>query len=115
MDSKTKNTIAWIVTALIAFIIGTAGISKLIGVEDIVQNFQKWGYSDIFRYAIGGFQIAGAIGLFIPSVRKLAAMGIIGLMIGAIYTHVSNGEPLSLNGAAVGVIALCGLFFWLRK
>lgn len=115
MNANTKNIIAWVVTAAIAFMIGSAGVMKLMGVEDLVQNFQKWGYSDIFRYAIGGFEVAGVIGLFIPSVRKLAAMGIIGLMIGAVYTHMSNGEPFSANGAAIIVMALCGLFIWLRK
>jgi putative oxidoreductase len=55
--------------------------------------FAHWGYSDAFAIFIGIAEIGGAIGLWIPKVARLAAIGLAIVMAGAIYTHLHNGEP----------------------
>ncbi len=115
MEAKTKNTIATVLSAIVALGFLFFGGTKLIGHEMIVENFKKWGLSDMFRYAIGGLEIAGAIGLFIPGLRRWAALGLMGLMIGAIYTHMSNGEGVAGSGMAIVMFFLAGAVYLLRR
>lgn len=109
---KAKNTIGWIIAILLSLAFLMAGISKLTGQEQFVQNFGKWGFSMAFMYFIGGCEIIGAIGLMVKKVRALAALGLILLMLGAIGTHIVNSEafipPLIL-------LVLLGTLVWLRK
>lgn len=105
MNPKTKNTIAWSATILMGLMFLGSGGMKLLGSEDIVKQFTAWGYPKWFPTVIGGLELAGAIGLFIPKLRSLAIYGLIGLMVGAIYTHVvKEGIPLNSVGAVVGVL-----------
>ncbi len=115
MEAKTKNTIATVLSALVALGFLFFGGTKLIGHEMIVENFKKWNYPDAFRYLIGGLEIAGAIGLFIPSLRRWAALGLMGLMLGAIYTHLSNGDGIAGSGMAIVMFVLAGAVYLLRR
>ena len=115
MEAKTKNTIATVLSALVALGFLFFGGTKLMGNEMIVENFRKWGLSDTFRYLIGGLEIAGAIGLFIPGLRKWAALGLMGLMMGAIYTHMSNGDGIAGSGMALAMFTLAGVVYLLRR
>ena len=92
-----------------------AGIVKLIAHESQVISFARWGYPDWFMYLIGGLEVAGVIGLFIPKLRSLAIFGIIGIMLGAMYTHiVVDNMPTHLGGSiAVTIIGIAILV--LRK
>jgi uncharacterized membrane protein YphA (DoxX/SURF4 family) len=51
------------------------------------------GYSHAFAYFLGIAEIAGAAALWIQKFSRLAAAGLIVIMIGAIYTFLHNGEP----------------------
>ena len=57
------------------------------------HNFAQWGYSDSFAIFIGVAELCGAIGLWIPKVARLAAVGLSIIMIGAAYTQMHAGEP----------------------
>jgi len=57
------------------------------------HGFAQWGYSDAFTIFIGIAETCGAVGLWIPKVARLAAVGLAIVMIGAAYTHLHNGEP----------------------
>jgi putative oxidoreductase len=109
---KTKNLIAWVIAGLLALAFLMAGISKLTGQEELVQNFQKWGFSMTFMYFIGVCEIAGAAGLLLKKTWVYAAIGLALLMLGGIGTHIFNSEafipPLVL-------LLLTGTFLWLRN
>ncbi len=84
--------------------LGSGGY-KLSGGADITKQFAAWGYPNWFRTVIGGLEVAGAIGLFIPKIRSLAIYGLIGLMVGAIYTHVvKEGQPADSISAIVAIL-----------
>jgi len=50
------------------------GTMKLMGVDVLVQNFQRWGYPGWFLYVIGAVEVMGALGLVFERVRFQAAM-----------------------------------------
>jgi uncharacterized membrane protein len=112
MNTKTKNIIGWILAVILALAFLGAGGTKLSAQAEMVQNFEKWGLPTMAMYLIGVAEILGAIGMLIPKTRFLAVLGLMGLMLGAIGTHILNGEafipPLVL-------LILLGALAWIRK
>jgi uncharacterized membrane protein len=45
--------------------------------------FATIGIGQWFRYVVGALELAGAVGVLIPRLSGLAALGLIGLMAGA--------------------------------
>ena len=70
------------------------------------HQFTLFGYSRGFGIFIAVAELAGAIGLWIPKVAQLAAIGLSLIMAGAIYTHFHIGDP---RGGILPVILLFGL------
>ena len=53
-----------------------------------VEMFATIGIGQWFRYVVGALELAGAVGVLIPRLSGLAALGLIGLMAGATLTNV---------------------------
>lgn len=77
------------------------GLTKLLGLSFQTSAFLAWGYPLWFMYVIGVLEILGAIGLLITPLRLYANIGLILIMMGAFYTHVSSGDPFLFMSAAV--------------
>ncbi len=93
MTSKTKKGIVWVLAGLLAFAFLGAGITKLIGVEMQMQNLESWGYPLWMRFPIGLSEVAFAVGLLIPTLRKWVIYAIFGWAVVAIYTHFQATPP----------------------
>lgn len=89
---KVKTITMWTLTGLLAVMFMYAGYSKFGVTFGWVERFVSWGYAPWFAYVIGAAEIAGAVGLFIPKTSMLAAFGLVSIMLGAIATHLLNGE-----------------------
>jgi len=114
MTDKTKNIIALVLAVIVGAWMVLAGVGKLTGNEQAAEVFIKSGFPSWFMPLAGVLEIAGAIGLFIPAVRRWAAMCLIGLMCGALYTHFKLGDPILNWTGAFAVIALLTAFLWLH-
>lgn len=93
---------------LLALMFVMAGITKLVGVEAAVTGFEHFGYPPWFRLLIGALETAGGVGLLLPMLARPAAAGLLGIMIGAVWTLVRAGEPPLppiVVGALLGVVA----------
>ena len=88
---KLKTITMWTLTGLLAVMLMLAGYSKFAS-AGWVERFVDWGYAPWFASVIGAAEIAGGIGLFIPKISMLAAFGLVSVMLGAIATHLLNGE-----------------------
>lgn len=74
----------WIIQGLVgAFIIVASASPKLIGHESAAVGFDTIGWGDWFMYFIGAVELAGGVGLLIPRLSGLAAIGLSLLMVGA--------------------------------
>ena len=109
MTTKTKNIIAWVFTALLAFAFAGSGTTKLIGIEMQIKNLESWGYPHWFRFPIGLTEIAFAIALLIPGFRKIAIYGVFVWTIVAVITHLQAGQanmivPSLLFSVLAGII-----------
>jgi uncharacterized membrane protein YphA (DoxX/SURF4 family) len=86
----------WVLQALLALQFVMAGLTKLFGDPAMVEMFANIGIGQWFRYVVGTLEIAGAVGVLIPRVSGLAALGLVCLMIGATLTNlfVLGASPL---------------------
>ncbi|MGY0487173.1 DoxX family protein [Streptomyces sp. WG-D5] len=74
---------------LLALFYGAAsGLPKLIAHPTAVEAFEGIGWGRPGMYAIGLVELAGAIGLLVPVLRGLAAIGLSALMVGAFFVQV---------------------------
>jgi len=104
---RALNITLWVVQILLASLFAYVGINKLLALSpDVVAGFAKIGLGEWFRYLIGALELAGAIGLLIPRLIAPAALGLAGIMVGAIITHVLVLQPVALatGPAVVGVL-----------
>ncbi len=65
---------------------------KLVGFQGMEESFLKWGYFKSFMIFIGIIELALSVLIFIKRTRKIGLTGLILLMIGALFTHISNDE-----------------------
>ncbi|TKR33030.1 DoxX family protein [Luteimonas gilva] len=70
-------------------------IGKLAHDAQMREFFLNSGYPATFMYAVMAAEIVGAIGLMFERTRRFAALWLAVIMIGAIGTHVRNGDPFS--------------------
>jgi putative oxidoreductase len=112
---RTVDIALWAIQIfLAAFLLFASAAPKFAGQRDAVETFAKIGWGQWFRYFTGTVEAAGAIGLLIPRLAALAALGLIGLMIGAVLTQVLVLTPVwALLPAVYGV--LFAVIAWHRR
>jgi uncharacterized membrane protein YphA (DoxX/SURF4 family) len=85
-----------------AFILSTVG--KATNMPEMVTFFKQSGYAIWFLYFIMCAESAAAVGILLHFRLKTgvpAAIGLMLIMLGAVYTHWHNGDPFSDSLAAV--------------
>ena len=82
------NFALWALQALLAIMFVMAGLAKVFGDPAMVEMFATIGVGQWFRYAVGALEISGAVGVLIPRLSWLAALGLVCLMVGATLTNV---------------------------
>jgi uncharacterized membrane protein YphA (DoxX/SURF4 family) len=81
---------------------------KLAHDAEMREFFTGSGYPVAMMYAVMAAEILGAVGLLVPHTRNAAALGLSLLMLGAIGTHLRNGDPVSDSLDAVRFLVLLG-------
>lgn len=79
----------------------------------MVEMFATIGAGQWFRYVVGAFEIAGTVGVLIPRLSGLAALGLVCLMAGAVLTNmlVLGESPL----LPIPLLAVSALVAWGRR
>lgn len=110
------NKIIWTLQAVAAALFLAAGGMKLVTPPADLRTNPNMGWSNDFSdgaiRAIGSAEVAGAVGLVVPSATGIlpvltpaAGAGLAALMVGAAWTHLQRGEPvvppLVLGGLAL--------------
>lgn len=101
----------WTVQILLAVVFVAVAVPRLIGTAATVETFEQIGMGQWLRYVTGAAELAGAIGLLIPRLAGLAAIGLTGVMIGATVTNFLVLTPAMaaltiVLGAASALIAV---------
>ena len=104
--AKTKNIVVWLVQVTVSLLFFSVSIQKLISTDEVVANFKHWEMPDHFYLVIGTFELLGAIGLLIPRSAGMAALGLMFIMAGAIYTHIIHDPAMMLILPSVTLVLL---------
>jgi len=93
---RALNIALWVLQVLLAVQFMMAGIVKVVGDPAMVEMFATIGIGQWFRYLVGALEISGAVGVLIPRLSGLAALGLVCLMVGATLTNlfVLGASPL---------------------
>ena len=103
----------WVVQVVLATQFLGAGLMKLAGSQTMVDMFAEIGVGQWFRYLVGALELAGAIGLVVPRWCGPAALGLAGVMAGAIVTNVVVIDESPATPVAFLVIAAA--IAWFRR
>jgi putative oxidoreductase len=80
----------------------------------MTATFAELGAGQWLRYVTGTLEIAGAIGLLIPFFAAFAALGLMGVMVGATLSEafvLEDGNPV----APAILFALAAIVAWYRR
>ncbi|MEZ5040657.1 MAG: DoxX family protein [Saprospiraceae bacterium] len=114
MNKKTRNILLWVSRIIMGVGFLLASVGKLLHAPSIIKMFNEWGFPDQFYFLIGIIEIIGAILLLIPKTSKYAALGLIGLMIGASITHMLNDPIVELIRPLIFLMFL-GMIVYLSR
>jgi uncharacterized membrane protein YphA (DoxX/SURF4 family) len=79
----------------------------------MVDLFADIGIGQWFRIVVGALELAGAIGVLVPRLAWLAALGLAGVMAGAVVTNVAViGENPTLPAVLLVVSVLISRARW---
>ena len=107
------NVGLWILQIGAAGMFLMVGFFKLSGDPRMVGLFHAIGFGQWFRYVTGSLEVLGAVLLLIPRLSGLAALLLVGTMLGAVATHlfVVGGSPLP----AIILLIVTGVITWGRR
>ncbi|MEV4685256.1 DoxX family protein [Streptomyces kurssanovii] len=91
---RTHLAVRTLQIVLALFLAVASAGPKLVGHSSAAEGFDRIGYGDWYMYLVGGLELAGAVALVIPILSGLAALALMGLMIGAFVTQLTvfDGE-----------------------
>lgn len=113
-STSLVNVAVWLLQiALAAYLVIFSAVPMFSGAAHITETINRVGLGQWLRYFTATVETAGAIGLLIAPLAGLAALGLCGVMVGAIITELSVRTP---SGAVLPAILLVlfALVAWYR-
>ena len=110
--SNGRTITGWVASVLMAAGFALAAIGKLTGAA--APMFESWGYPSWFMTLTGVLEGLGAIGILIPKTARWAILGLAGLMVGAAFTHLTNGEASQVV-RPLGFMVVLAIAWWGRS
>jgi uncharacterized membrane protein YphA (DoxX/SURF4 family) len=116
------NIVLWIIASLLAAVFLLAGVTKLTQPKEKLATMMTWtkDHSAGRVKTLGTLEFLAAIGLILPAALNivpvlvpLAALGLVVVMIGAVFTHARRNEYSSI-GANVVLLLLAAVVVWGR-
>jgi uncharacterized membrane protein YphA (DoxX/SURF4 family) len=104
---KTRDILYWIFTVLFAGLITLASIPDVLKADEAIAVFHRLGYPTYLLPFLGVAKLFGVIAILIPRldrIKEWAYAGLVFDLLGALYSHISVGDP-----PGVWIFALIGL------
>ena len=106
--NKTLKILAWTLQVLAALAFIMAGLMKISTPYEELVLADNMGWAEDFSAMqikiIGILEVLGSIGMILPLQLKkftflvpFAALGLVFVMVGAIFTHLNREEPIIVN------------------
>ena len=111
---KTRIWSGWAVTGLMAGLMLLSAVPDVLGIPDALAVFRHLGYPPYLLAFLGTAKILGVAAILVPGVQRLKEWAFAGLtfdLTGALYSHVSVGDPASVWApAAIGLALMAGSY-----
>ena len=109
----------WIVTGLMSAFMLMASVPDILQVPQAVEIFTHLGYPTYLLPFIGIAKILGVVAVLLPGLSRLKEWAYAGLvfdLIGALYSHLSVGDPLSAWAMPIiGLVLVMGSYRLYRQ
>ena len=116
---KTRALFRWIVTGLAAALMVLSAIPDVLRVAGAVSVFGHLGYPRYLLPFLGTAKMLGVAVVLTPGLRTIKEWAFAGLtfdLIGALYSHLSVGDPLQAwMPAVIGVMLVSGAYVAHRR
>lgn len=103
-----------VLSFLLAGIFFVSGGGKLAGMKQVVAQFERWRYAPSVRIAGGALEVLGAALLTLPDLTLYGALILLGVLVTAVYTHVSRERLPSHAAPATVLLVLVVVLAFLR-
>ncbi len=111
--------ICWIVTGLMAALIIVSAIPDVLQIPDAVAVFRHLGYPTYLLPFLGSAKMLGVAAVLFsgaPRIKEWAFAGLTFDLTGALYSHVSVGDPPSAwLPAVIGLALMAGSYVTYRR
>ena len=108
---RARTWIGWIVTGLMAALMLLSAVPDVLRIPGALLVFQHLGYPPYLLVFLGTAKILGVVAVLLPGLPRIKEWGFAGLTFdvsGALYSHLSIGDPPSAWTPAVVALALVG-------
>lgn len=116
---KSVKTIFWIVTGLMTAFMLMASLPDLLLADQAVSIFGHLGYPAYLLPFLGAAKMLGVAAVLVPRFRILKEWAYAGLIFdvsGALYSHLSVGDPASaLAFPVIGLVLIGGSYLLHRQ
>ena len=92
------STLSLVLAIILGVVFLVVGLAKLTARPSVVANFERWGYADVIRMAVGAVEVLAAalllVGTAVPALAVSGVLLVIWVMLGALLTHQRAGDPI---------------------
>jgi hypothetical protein len=115
---KTRSWIGWIVTGLTAALMLLSAVPDVLRIPDALTVFRHLGYPPYLLPFLGTAKILGVAVVLVPRESRLKEWAFAGLtfdLTGALYSHLSVGDPAGVwMPAVIGLGLMTGSYLAYR-
>ena len=113
---RIAHRTVWTLQILVGvFFVVASSAPKFFGEAYAVAIFEEIGAGQWLRYLVAVLELAGGVGLLVPRLAGAAAIGLMGLMIGAGYTQAVVLQAPEMVTTPAILFALCAVFAYARR
>ena len=111
---RAATWIEWTVTGLMAALMLLSAVPDVLRIPNALQVFTHLGYPSYLLLFLGTAKILGVVAVLVPGLPRIKEWAFAGLtfdVTGALYSHLSVGDPASAwMPAAIGVLLTAGAY-----
>lgn len=108
---KVRKSTYWIVTCLMVTFMMLGSVADVLQLEQAASFIRHLGYPNYLLPFLGTAKIIGIAAVLVPGPRTIKEWAYAGLVIdltGAVYSHLSVGDPVSVWGFPIIGLVLVG-------
>ena len=114
---KSRRIFYGLSTALLALAMGGSAGMKLTRAEPLVQGMEHLGFPSYMMTILGVWYAGAAVAILVPGVPRIkewAYAGITFALSGAVFSHLTMGDPVAQWAPLLVLLPLTAVSYWLR-